>query len=477
MAILTAEQLTLAAEKYRKLMLRDAFDPMDLSTRPTASQQQVIEEFGKIARQYIVAANQSGKTATCIRLVTWVLTETHPFWKRPARWGQEALKILVCGRTGKQIEDLAMRIEGFLEPGTYKVVRLGNIVQKIEHVNGNHMIFQSLENPTVARERLQSYVAHVAWMDEQPPIVSLIDELLMRLQSRSGFFLASFTPLVQSTVLKKLVDSADGISAKKYQFRMFDNPWYADSAKQAEVLAAYAHLSEAERNCRINGDWMEAESSVWHIDRDFMVEDPEGYHPGWRHIESSDPAVSSKFGLSIWAESPATGTWYMIRDDYIEGIAAPDDIVAEVKKRTSGVNIMRRVCDPHESWYLGQATKGGLNYMCPVKDGRKEELIKNLQHALSSGTIKIASWCTRFLDEVEGAQWAETETGKPRIVGASKLHLADTAQYFVDCKPPRLKEQLALPWHEQLRRADATVKERRNNPTSKVGNKRRWRIK
>lgn len=424
-----------------------------------------------------LVTHNSGKSQTCMRLITWVLTETHPYWSRPERWKQEELKIIVCGRTGKQIEDILGRLENFLEPGSYKVVRLGNIPQKLVHNNGNHIIFQSLENPAVARERIQSYVAHVAWVDEQPPIVGLIDELLMRLQSRGGYFLASFTPLVHSPAIKKLVDSCDGVTAKKYQFKMFDNPLYSNQVKRQEVLAAYAHLSEAARNCRINGDWMEAESSVWHIDRDFMIEAPKDYHPGWRHIEASDPAVSSKFGLSIWAESPTTGTWYMIRDDYIEGIAAPDDIVAEVKQRTSGVNIMRRVCDPHESWYLGQASKAGLVYMCPIKDGRKEELIKGLQHALSNGTIKVAPWCTRFLEEVEGAQWAETDTGKPRIVGASKLHLADTAQYFVDCKPPQLKEELALPWHESLRRSDAAAKEARYNASAKVGNRKKWRVR
>lgn len=472
---LTAEQLAIAAERYRKLALQDAFDPMDLSTRPTPAQLEVIQDFGKVPRQFIVAANQSGKSQTSMRIVTWVLTETHPYWKRPAAWKDEELKIIVCGRTGKQIEDILGRLENFLEPGSYKVVRLGNIPQKLEYKNGNHIIFQSLENPAVARERIQSYVAHLAWMDEQPPIVSLIDELLMRLQSRSGYFLASFTPLVHSPAIRKLVDSCDGVSAKKYQFRMFDNPWYADPKKQAEVLSAYAHLSEAERNCRINGDWMEAESSVWHIDRSFMVEQPEGYSAGWRHVEGSDPAVSSKFGLTVWAENPATGVWYCVRDDYIQGIAAPDDIVAEVKLRTGGINLFRRVCDPHETWYLGQANKSGMLYMCPIKDGRKAELIKGLQLALSDGRVKIAPWCTRLLEELEGAQWAETE-GNPRIVGASKLHLADTAQYVVDCLPPRARDQHVMPWHEELRRADAARKEARYQ-NSKIGRRKRWRLR
>ena len=209
-----------------------------------------------------------------------------------------------------------------------------------------------------------------------------------------------------------------------------------------------------------------------------MVATPPNYHQSWRHVESSDPAVSSKFGLSIFAECPVTGVWYCIRDDYIEGIAAPDDIVAEVKRRTSGINLVRRICDPHETWYLGQASKAKLSYICPKKDGRKEEMIKNLQHALSSGKLKIAPWCERALDELERAQWSATDTNKARIVGGSKLHISDCLQYFVDLTPAPSKDIAALPWHEQLRRADAAIKQAKYEQAQmKVSRRKKWIIR
>jgi hypothetical protein len=476
---LTPEMLAKAAERYRLLQLVDCFDPNNFQAKPTDSQRQLFEDFGKVRKQWIVAGNQAGKSQSCSRLVTWMFSETSPYWKRPQEWGQESLLLLVCGRTGKQIEDsLVPRICAYLPESDIKVVRVGNMVQRIEHVNGNRIVFQSLENANLARERVQSYVAHLVWVDEMPSSSSLIDELQTRLYSKSGYFLASFTPLVFNPEIRRMVDNAKLPDAKIYRFKMFDNPLYANPDKQREVLSAYSHMSDAALRCRLYGEWMEPESSVWQINRELMVQTPPNYHPSWRHLEASDPAVSSKFGLTIWAEDPSTSIWYCIRDDYLEGIAAPDDIVAEVKRRTEGINLVRRVCDPHETWYLGQASKAKMSYLCPKKDGRKDELIKQLQHALSTGRIKLAPWCTRLLEELESAHWAEGDINKPRIVGASKLHLADTAQYAVDLLPAASKEPLNMPWHEMLRRADHAQKEKRKElQQGRKIQRKRWVIK
>ena len=476
MTQLSPEMLAFAAERYRRLHLETCFDPNNFQAKPTEAQQQLFKDFGTVRKQWIVSGNQAGKSQSCSRLAAWVFAENHPYWTRPKEWNQEPLLLLVCGRTGKQLEDsLIPRICSYLPDSDYKVVRVGNMVQRLEHKNGNRIVFQSLENANLARERVQSYVAHLVWVDEMPSSSSLIDELQTRLYSKSGYFLASFTPLVFNPDIRKMVDNAKLPDAKVYRFKMFDNPLYASAEKQREVLAAYAHLSDMALNCRLYGEWMEPESAVWSINRDRMVEAPPDYHPSWRHVEASDPAVSSKFGITIWAECPANQIWYCIRDDYIEGIAAPDDIVQEVIRKTSNINIVRRVCDPHESWYLGQAAKAKLNYLCPKKDGRKDELIKNLQTALSSGRIKIAPWCTRLLSELEGAHWSEADTNRSRIVGGSKLHLGDTMQYFVDLIPPPSSEHLSRPWHHELRDANEKRKEAvKEKAQLKVGRRKRW---
>ena len=476
---LSPEMLALAAERYKKLALEEAFDPNNLASRPTEAQQQVFEDFGTVSQQWVVASNQSGKSQSCSRLTAWILAENHPYWKRPEHWNKEQLLMVVCGRTGKQLEEsIVPRICAYLPKEDYKVVKIGNITQRIEHKNGNRIVLQSLENPQVARERVQSYVAHFVWVDEMPSTVSIINELLMRLQSKQGFFVASFTPLVYNQDIRKMVDEVSPHIGKKYKFKMFDNPLYADPARQQQVLASYAHLSEVELNCRLYGDWMEAESAVWHINRDTMVEAPPNYHASWRHVEASDPAVSSKFGLTVWAEDPITSVWYCIRDDYIEGIAAPDDIVQEVIRRTENVNIISRICDPHESWYLGQANKAKLIYICPKKDGRKNDMIKQLQHSLSSGKLRIAPWCSRIIEELESAQWKASDSGTLKIQGANRYHLADTACYFNDLVPAPSKDYVPQNWQQEVRKHTEKVRhEQYIKQTTKVGRRKKWRLR
>jgi len=444
------EQLLAAAlSRLEHLKKIEAFDPVDLNSKPTKAQQEVFDDFGKIRTQWIVAATQSGKSQTACRLTSWVLTETHPTWKRPAEWADEPLLILVCGRTGKQIEEsLLPKIRSYLAPGTYKEVRVGNIIQRLEHDNGNRIVFQSLENPNVARERIQSYVAHLVHVDEMPATAFIIDELLRRVQARSGYFLATFTPLIVNDEIRRMVDSAAEPFSKKYKFIMFDNPLYEDAEKRAEILASMASMPESVRNTRLYGEWSVNDDAVYYFNYDKMVEMPAGYSPLWRHVESVDPALKSALGLTIWAEDPGSGIWYCIRSEYVKGIYVPTELVAYVRDITKHYNIIRRIADPHEVWYIQTAASMGLSYMGVYKkNDRKGELIKGLQEKLG-GQIRISPNCEGIISELQECRWSDRASG--RIVNGSSYHLLDSAQYFADNIPKREQTQVAASWDEWL---------------------------
>lgn len=452
------KQLLAALDRLERLQRQESFDPINPASKPTAAQQQVIEDFGKVKIQIIRSGTQAGKSQTCSRLITWVLTETHPYWKRPPEWGNEPLLAIVAGRTGKQIEEsLLPKIRSFLQPGTFKEIRIGNIIQRLELSNGNRIVFQSLENPSMARERIQSYVAHIAWIDELPPTVDVMDELLRRIQSRNGHFLASFTPLVRNIKVQKFVDSLVEPIAKTYRFKMLDNPLYANSERQAEIVASMAHLPEHVRNSRLYGDWMSDDNAVYYFNHETMVEQPQGYSPMWRHVESVDPASSSALGYTLWAEHPDTGVWYCIKAEYIKGIFVPTDIVEAVRRLSQNVNIFRRVSDT-EPWYVHQAAKMGIHYTCVYeKVHRKLQMIKSFQEALGS-KIKIAPHCEAIIEEITGARWSDTREGK--IASGSDMHLGDSAMYFVDCMPKREAPAPATgSWHQQLYAAHVKRKE------------------
>lgn len=468
MAKKTDKFLLAAMEKLEKLRRQEAFDPSNPDSLPTDAQRAVISDFGSTRIQLIRAGTQSGKSQTCSRLVTWVLTDTHPNWKKPVEWGSEPLLAIVAGRTGKQIEEsLLPKIRSYLKPNTYKEVRIGNIIQRLELDNGNRIVFQSLENPNMARERIQSYVAHIAWIDELPPTVDVMDELLRRIQARNGYFLASFTPLVRNVQVQKFVDNLQEPLAKTYRFRMLDNPLYSDPIRQAEILSSLAHLPEHVRNSRLYGEWMSDDNAVFYFDYSTMVEMPQEYSPLWRHVESVDPAIKSALGYTLWAEDPSTGVWYCIKAEYVKGIYVPTELVATVAKMSAGYNIVRRISDPHESWYIHTAASMGIKYVGVYdKNSRKSELIKNLQEGLGR-ELRIAPTCDLLVDELTSARWSDTRDGK--IASGSDYHLLDSAQYFQDVKPKReTAPQVGLTWQGALYQSHLDRKKKEEEKAMKL---------
>ena len=180
----------------------------------------------------------------------------------------------------------------------------------------------------------------------------------------------------------------------------------------------------------------------------------------------------------MWAEDPSTGVWYLVRADYINGIYVPERIYEEVMKRTNGFNLVRRIADPAATWYINTARGHQVNYSTPYsKNNRKPELIKNLQNSLGVGEIRIASWCTDFIDEIEECQWSDSVNN--RIVNASKYHLLDSAQYFVDLKPKGELVKQEIPWYTQAKldlqkRVQKKAEEKKRVEMKLQRRRRRW---
>lgn len=436
------QQKLLAAALTRLSSLRRAecIDPNNLDSRPTEVQKQVIEDFGRVKHQYIRAGTQSGKSSVCSRIITWAISNSLPNWTRPA----EPMLILVAGRTGKQIEhSLVPRILSFLEPGTYKQVVIGNILQHLEFTNGDRIVFQSLENPVMARERLQSYTAHIAWLDELPPTLDIISELQARVQAKSGQFLASFTPLTPSYEIQQYIDSAEVRQpdyARVYRFSMLDNPIYSDEKRRNELLASMENIPEKVRRARLYGDWMSGDESVYEITGNTIKRLPEHYSKTqWRHVLSIDPAMSSDTGVTIWAEDPRTieGHWYCVLAEYVPPLRDPIQLVHHIAKLASNYNVVRRITDPH----------GGGNWFTPIawrelrqsytsvdhKSGRKEELIANLQVALGTRIYLVQGYCGDLIKELQNCRYSDRADGK--LVNSQSYHLIDSSQYFVDSIP------------------------------------------
>lgn len=441
---LEKKKLAAALARLRSIQRAESFDPYVIDSKPTVAQQQVFNDFGKIKHQYIRAGSQGGKSSSCSRLLAWFVTNSHPTYKHPEGWNKEPVLAIVAGRTSKQIEDsLVPRITAYLEPGTWHAVRLGNIIQRIELTNGARIVFQSLENPTMARERLQSYTAHLAWCDELPPNLSIMAELHRSVQARNGHFLASFTPLTPSFEIQRYVDQVDDnyvhnpseAYARVYRFNMLDNPVYQDEKRKQEILATLAPLPEKVRRARLYGDWLTGDENVYDVDWPKTVRElPDHYSPAlWRHIEGVDPAMSSETGLVVLAEDPRTFEWYVVLAEYVSGVKDPESLVNHLRSMTSCYKIVSRTSDPHEVWFITTANSHGLRYGGVHNKGqRKMELIANLQLALGT-KLFLTPNVVKFNAELQNCRWSDRGEGK--IVDSSRFHILDACQYVLDNLP------------------------------------------
>lgn len=445
-------RLLAAMRKYGTLQKSKAFDPHKPDSRPTEQQDEILREIATILHRYVLGGNQSGKTNLGGRECSWVYTETHPYWTRPAEWGAEPLTMLVIARTSLHCEEIwDTKIKPFLTSDEYKEHKNSTGIYKVTNPkNGNKILFFSHHSPEEAREKLQMFVAHWAWLDEMPRSYKLLEEILKRVQSKRGPFIATFTPKIVNHDIRKHVD-AEIVTQRKYKLHTLSNPIY--KGREEEILAQHSTMPEAYRNTVLFGDWYAGELAVYSVAPEHLAK-PENYSHSWRHLELVDPAASGKAGLAYLAEDPISGVWYVVDGRYLKGGAA-SDLLNEIDKIGQRLDIARRISDPHEAWFIKEAANPPRKrtYMGVYKKNeRKKELIKNLQEALNKGWLKIAPWCEAVLDEFNTCYWSEETADK--ITGSSRFHLLDCLQYGVDNLPKQEKTPPAKSFDEALKRAN-----------------------
>ncbi len=469
-----------ALERLQKLELSECFDSTEPTSRPNEKQWEVLKDIDNVSFRWVIAGNQSGKTQLAAREIAWIVNRDHPFWVKPAKWGNEPLMILVVGQDRKNIElnIWNKKIKPFLNAADWKETRAGNMLQYATNLKTkDQIIFMShADSSERNRKYMQGYVAHYVWLDEMPGSIDILEELQRRVDARDGYFMATFTPKFSNSGIRKMVDAAKEPVAKKYKMSKLDNPIYA--ARLEHEIAKLAGLPEYKKRTILYGDWMPEEGTVFRIP-DNCVQMPNNYSRLWRHVESVDPAVSSKMGYTLWAEDPTDGVWYCVKAEYIEGIYDPVEIYNYTMKLSSGHNIVRRICDPHETWYLATSRthKTVPAYISPYdKNSRKEGLIKGLQEKLGL-KLRITPECAKLIAELEECRWSEN-SDKPKIVKASRYHLLDASQYFADLVPKyEGKVETGSNWYDELRSANEVRKKAEAKKAEKEAKKpRKFRI-
>lgn len=432
------KRLVLAKKKLRSQQLKLAYDPSNLDSRPTPTQAQALADLADCTAQDVRGGNQSGKSQYGSKNVAYFCGRDHPNVDIEKLWSGVPILVLVLCRTSTHYEEhWEKRIRPFFEPGTYRETRVGGVLKTVRFTNGSKIIFFSYENPYEAADRIQSFTAHLIWIDELCDYLPLYTEAERRIQRFGGRLLITYTPIKPNPEVRRYIESPSPYK-RSYVFDAFDNPAYNETAK-LQIMASLNQLPASERarhiGIRVRGDWADAEGAVISFDSNLHgAALPDHYNPkSWRHHETVDPAASGKCGLMICAEEPTTGTWYVILAKYLDG-EAPTDLLDKVELETAGFNITHRTSDPNAAWFIKEAGKRKRYYGGVEKDNRKEDLIKNVSEALKAGWLKVVEdQCELLTDEFGSARWSDTQPGK--IVNSTKYHLFDCLQYFVDLRP------------------------------------------
>lgn len=442
-------RLIAAAMKRLSLLEKQtSFYPGDPKSKPTPAQEEMLKDLGVVPVRWAVCANRSGKTLAGCRETSWVFEENHPWWKRPARWRDNPIQIIIAGRTRDQVVDIIWStMKLFLDPASYKEHWSSSSLHKVTHKNGNVITFVSHHSIDEAREKVQGYEAHYVWVDEMPKNDEFIEELMTRTNTTGGYFLGTFTPKNKNERIRQMVDSAALPYSKRYTFKMFDNPSLTTEDK-AKIMFDLSTKTESYRRTVLFGDWSAGDQSAFDFDMAKHCMAPIDYSPTWRHIVAIDPAMSGKSGYVALAECPLHHKWYVVKAEYIQGIFAPSDLVRIVEKMNSEYNVVRRVYDPHETWFMRQASKDTDKSWIGVykKTERKNELIKKLQEALTSGIMVVSPWCKEAIAELNDAEVDDSD----RIIKSTRYHILDALQYAIDNLPKKSEVSPFAMTHDQL---------------------------
>jgi hypothetical protein len=435
-----------------------------------------------------LVTHNSGKSSLKARDIAWKFLESHPYWERPNNkrcmnrlcgstefetitnpdapkappvykctkcptqwmdWRREKLSFLVGSKTSQLTEELwDKKIEPYLRGYKYKVERQSTAIKKVINIDensagyGNEILFFSHDNSKQAKGRVQSLTLHDVWLDELPDSIDLIEELHRRVDAKRAQFCATFTPKTPNPEIRRLIDEGNPNIVGVYRFGMLDNPAYAN--RKQEQLEALKGFTKKKQDNILYGTWLDGDEKVFTFstDKNTIPTLPD-YDPKWPHVLAVDPAMTTTgYALACW--KPSQQQWFVIKTGYIKADKENDDpttIVSKAERVVAGLNVVRRIYDPHERWWQATAKNhAGVTYIpIPRKTERKKDLVQNLITAIAQRLFIFVGEQQECYDELHRADW---HPDKDFIIrGSQNLHIIDSLQYLWDLLPKNFEAE------------------------------------
>lgn len=155
-----------------------------------------------------MAGNRVGKTVVGAYEVTLHLTGEYPDWwdgrrfEGPTDWWaagdtsettRDIVQNELMGPVGQIGCGLIPKARIIGEPTRKRSIADAIDTVRVQHVSGGESLlgFKSYDQ---GREKFQGTAKHGIWMDEEPP-ADVYDECMMRLMTKNGIMMCTFTPL------------------------------------------------------------------------------------------------------------------------------------------------------------------------------------------------------------------------------------------------------------------------------------------
>jgi phage terminase large subunit-like protein len=430
-------------DKNRKRQLYSMFPTGGDNRRELYPKHLEFFEHGAAVRERVfMAANRVGKTVSAGCELAYHMTGNYPAWwvghrfDRPIRamvsgdtheTTRDILQLKLVGATTDRKEDIGTGlIPGEAITGFVARNHVKGAIEKVmvRHVSGrdSELWLRSYEQ---GREIFQGFELDLFWADEECP-EDVYDEALVRLMTRKGISMLTFTPLSGLTplVLRLMKAREMGQAGIAITQCGWDDVPHLDPQIKAEMIAK---LPPHQRDARTKGIPALGSGAIYPIaESEFVVDDFQlpahwarsyGMDVGWNR-------TAAVFGA--WDRD--TDTLYIYSEHY-RGLAEPSIHAAAIQARGDW---MQGAIDPASR---GRGQRDGeqllslyqeLGLQLVLANNGVEAGIYEVWQRLSTGRLKVFKSCANLLAEYR----LYRRDDKGRVVKEND-HALDALRYLV----------------------------------------------
>lgn len=440
----------LEAESKEKEIIENRFIPWLPRARPFTEQKAFFRD--KTKTKLVRTGNRAAKTFSTHRDLAWKIMRNHPYrseWREDYDKSKaKPKKMWVCGPSFEFLKEVSwdMYLKRFIprwyytnDQGDEMIVYAKHagyeFVEKVYFRNGDVLEFKSYMQNILTK---MGRSIDVAVLDEMPPKLMVISEIVTRVFDRSGEMTMGFTPLNPNPDIKHYLEKHPKLAT--HTWPLSSNPLYRDDPeKMQRVLDEYSHLPRAERDARMNGDWYYENNGEELIFCDVFPEVVDDFEIplNWRRMIVVDPA-SHITGFAIFAENPETTIWYLIESGELfwrDKLATTDDIIKELERRKpyEGFKYVKAIYDNAEAWFGAHA---GLPWRPCMEKHKKAQIIEMRNIIVNKKLVFFAYGAASALLQIH------TYKQKDGKIVKHNDHIVDCIQYFArEIPPPATKPQ------------------------------------